>query len=180
MTEWCACNTIIIISNSLTVRVVGAPQMTSQPASSIALCSPVPSGTWWTPCLSIPWCCLPNYCSVCLVFSPLSLCLARWFWPDLMNGKHDHTTAVCVSLRWSGLHVVRLLAGSLIKINNTLKMTLMPNIWNSTWVKKKLSFSHMVRLIQLCDLCRFTSGVLTSILSIHSHLLHQNSTLCSL
>ena len=27
MTEWCACNTIIIISNSLTVRVVGAPQM---------------------------------------------------------------------------------------------------------------------------------------------------------
>ena len=36
--------------------------------------------------------------SVCLVFFPLSLCLARWFWPDLMNGRHDHTTAVCVSL----------------------------------------------------------------------------------
>ena len=32
-------------------------------------------------------------CSVCLVFFPLSLCLARWFWPDLMNGSHDHTTA---------------------------------------------------------------------------------------
>ena len=38
------------------------------------------------------------------------LCLARWFWLDLMNGKHDHTTAVCVckdpdplsdSVRWS-------------------------------------------------------------------------------
>ena len=30
-----------------------------------------------------------------------------------MNGRHDHTTAVCVSLRWSGgLHVVRLPAGS--------------------------------------------------------------------
>ena len=45
--------------------------------------------------------------------SPLSLCLARWFWPDLMNGKHDRTTAVCVSLRSSrGLRVVQLPAGS--------------------------------------------------------------------
>ena len=35
--------------------------------------------------------------SVCFVFFPLSLCLARWFLPDLMNGRHDHTTAVCVS-----------------------------------------------------------------------------------
>ena len=24
--------------------------------------------------------------------------VARSFWPDLMNGKHDHTTAACVSL----------------------------------------------------------------------------------
>ena len=39
-------------------------------------------------------------CLPCLL--PLSLCLARWFWPDLMNGKHDHTTAVCVFLRSSG------------------------------------------------------------------------------
>ena len=43
--------------------------------------------------------------SVCLVFFPLSLCLARWIWPDLMNGKHVHTTTVCVSLRWSGVFV---------------------------------------------------------------------------
>ena len=51
------------------------------------------------------------------VFFPLSLCLARWFWPDLMNGKHDHTTAVCVSLRSSeGLRVVQLLAGSLHRL----------------------------------------------------------------
>ena len=35
---------------------------------------------------------------VCLVFFPFSLCLARWFWQDLMNGRHDHTTAV---LQWS-------------------------------------------------------------------------------
>ena len=42
---------------------------------------------------------LPNISSfVRLVFFLLSLCLARWFWPDLKNGKHDHATAVCVSL----------------------------------------------------------------------------------
>ena len=39
---------------------------------------------------------LPTSSFVHLVFFPLSLCLARWFWPDLMNGKHDDTTAVCV------------------------------------------------------------------------------------
>ena len=26
--------------------------------------------------------------------SPFSLCLARWFCSDLINGRHDHTTAV--------------------------------------------------------------------------------------
>ena len=43
------------------------------------VCSPLPSGTWRTPGLSIPWCCLPTSSSVCLVFL-LSLCLAWWFW----------------------------------------------------------------------------------------------------
>ena len=97
----------------LTARAVGAQQVISQPVSSIFPCSLLPSGTWRTPDLSIPWCCLPTSSSVCLVFFPLSLCLARWFWPDLMNGRHEHTTAVCVSLRWSGgLRVVRLPDGS--------------------------------------------------------------------
>ena len=67
---------------SLTARVVGAPQMTSQPVSSILPCSPLPSRTLWTPSLSIPWCCLPTSSSVCLVFFPFSLCLARRFWAD--------------------------------------------------------------------------------------------------
>ena len=72
-------------------------------------CSPLPPGTWRTQGLSIPWCCLSASSSVCLVFFPLSLCLASWFWPDLMNGGLDHTTAICVSLPWSGgLRVVRL------------------------------------------------------------------------
>ena len=97
----------------LTVRVVGAPQMTSQPVSSIFPCSPLPSGTWRTPGLCIPWCCLPTSSSVCLFFWLLSLCLTRWFWSDSANGRHINTTSVWVSLRWSGLRVVRLPAGSL-------------------------------------------------------------------
>ena len=104
---------IIIIINPLTARVLGAPQMILQPVFSIFPCSPLPSGTCRTPGLSIPGCCLPTSFFVRLVFFPLSLCLARWFWPDLMNGKHDHTTAVCIFLRSSGdLHVVQLPAGS--------------------------------------------------------------------
>ena len=59
---------IIIIIYPLTVRVVGAPQMISQPVSSIFPCFSLPSGTWRTPGLSIPWCCLPTSSSVCLVF----------------------------------------------------------------------------------------------------------------
>ena len=87
------------LSYPSTARVVGALHTISKPVASIFPCSPLPSGTWRTPGLSITWCCLPTSSSVCLVFFPLSLCLARWFWPDLMDGRHDHTTAACVSLR---------------------------------------------------------------------------------
>ena len=45
---------IIIIIYRLTVRIVGAPLMISQPVSSIFPCSPLPSGTWRSPGLSIP------------------------------------------------------------------------------------------------------------------------------
>ena len=72
---------IIIIINSLTARVVGAPQMILQPVFSIYPCSPLPSGTCRTPGLSILRCCLPTSSSLCLVFFALSLCLAVWFWP---------------------------------------------------------------------------------------------------
>ena len=88
--------------------------MISQPAFAIFPCSLLSSGTCRTPDLSIPWCCLPTSSSICLVFFPLSLCLARRFWQDLVDGRHDHTTAICISLRWSrGLHVVWLPAGPL-------------------------------------------------------------------
>ena len=52
----------------LTARVVGPPQVTSQLFFSI----------FHTPSLTIPWCFLPTSSSVCLVSSPLSLCLERW------------------------------------------------------------------------------------------------------
>ena len=45
---------IIIIIYPFTVRVVGAPQMISQPVSSIFPFSQLPSVTWRTPGLSIP------------------------------------------------------------------------------------------------------------------------------
>ena len=76
---------------------------------------------------------------VCLVFFPLSLCLARWFWPDLMNGKHYRTTAVCVSLRsLEGLRVVQLSAGSWHRlphyhlINEEVRKTRKPEIKTSS------------------------------------------------
>ena len=56
----------------LTARVVGAQQMILQPISSIFPCSPLLSGTWRTPGLSIPWCCLSTSSSVCLAFFPRS------------------------------------------------------------------------------------------------------------
>ena len=73
---------IIIIIYPLTARVVGAPQIISQPVFSILPCSPLPSGTCRTPDLFIPWCCLPTFSSVCLVLFllftvPCKMVLAR-------------------------------------------------------------------------------------------------------
>ena len=48
----------------LTTGVFQEPQLTSQPVSSIFLCYPLPSQTWWTPGLSFPD----------VVFLPLFLC----------------------------------------------------------------------------------------------------------
>ena len=89
----------------LTVEVAGTPQMNSQWVFSIFLCSPVLSWTWRTPGLLIPWCCLPTSSTVCLVFFPLSLCLGRCFWSDLMNGRHAHTTAICFASLYNGQEV---------------------------------------------------------------------------
>ena len=55
--------------------------MITQPVSSIFPCSPLPSGTWWTPGLPIPRCCLPTSSSVCLVFFSFFL-----FWWQTFQG----------------------------------------------------------------------------------------------
>ena len=102
---------IVIIIYPLTPRVTGSPKMNLQtrflhvPLFSTALWDLPNSG----PVHSLT---LSSHLFLCLVFFPLSLCLARRFWPDLVNGRHDHTTAVCVckdpdplsdSVRWSDL-----------------------------------------------------------------------------
>ena len=75
----------------ITARVVGAPKMISQPVSSIF--SPVlhcPLGLGELQACPFPDVIFPQPSSVYLVFFPLSLRIARWFWPDLMSRRHDH------------------------------------------------------------------------------------------
>ena len=88
---------IIIITNSLTARVIGVSQMISQPVSSIFFCSPLPSWTWRTPSFSISWFCLPTSPCICLVFFPLSRCPAGWFRPEL-------TGNTSISLQFASLY----------------------------------------------------------------------------
>ena len=83
----------------LTAGVLGAPQWLHNQFPqffSVLNCPLGIGGLQASPFLDVVYPLL--FFSVCLVFFPISLCLARWFWPDLMNGKHDQTTAVCISL----------------------------------------------------------------------------------
>ena len=83
----------------LTAGVVGAPQMTSQPVSFIFSVLHCPLGLCELQAYPFPDVVFQPLFSVCLAFFLLSLCLAGWFWPDLTNGTHVHTTSVCVSER---------------------------------------------------------------------------------
>ena len=57
-----------IFTHPLTAEVVGAPQTTSQPISSIFLSSSLPSATWQTQGLSIACCWFPtSFCLPCLL-----------------------------------------------------------------------------------------------------------------
>ena len=103
---------IIIITYPLTARVVGAPQINSQPVSSIF---PFSTALWELahsrPVHSLM---LSSHIFLCLpcLLPPFTV-LCKMVWSDLMNGRHEYTTAVCISLQWSGgLHVVQLPAGS--------------------------------------------------------------------
>ena len=121
---------VIIIINPLTARVVGAPQMTLQPVLSIFPCSPLPSGTYRTQGLSIPWCCRPTSSSVCLArhsergkktrqtearLSTIYLCVKASFSPDVilcswLGLKHQLTTCLWGS-RFLFLHTSMSLFG---------------------------------------------------------------------
>ena len=87
-TSWYAIFIIIIIY-PLTAKVVGAPQMISQPGSSTfsllstALWDLANSRLVRSLMLS------STSSSVCLVFFPLSLCLARWFMPSCCCSSSD-------------------------------------------------------------------------------------------
>ena len=78
----------------VTARVVRAPKMTSQPVSFIFLFS--------TALLDLANSRLVHSLilsssvssSVCLVFFLLSPCLAKWFWPDLMSGRHPYHSSL--------------------------------------------------------------------------------------
>ena len=100
------------ITYPLTARVIGAPQMTPQPVSSIfsvlhhllglGKLQACPFHDVFPPLFFCLPCLLHQQMKMMMSSSFLSLCLARWFWPDLMNGRHVHTTSVCVSLWWPG------------------------------------------------------------------------------
>ena len=96
----------------LTLKVVGAPQMTLQKYLSILPCLPPPSGNLHTPFPSIPWCYLPISSSVFLSFLLLSVPLAELSSPCQRILRCGHTIWVSVSLLWLGdYHALQLLSG---------------------------------------------------------------------
>ena len=62
--------------------------MTSQPVSSTFLCSPLPSGTWWTPGLPIPQR-IKSVVSKCFFFSLQNFTGWHFSW-----GKHQTTATI--------------------------------------------------------------------------------------
>ena len=59
-------------------KVVGPTQGTPQPVFSSFLRFTLPSGTWQTPGLSIPWCCLLTFFGCCLPYLlPLFILLCK-------------------------------------------------------------------------------------------------------
>ena len=64
-----------VFTYPLTVRVIRVPQMISQPVSSIFLCLP---GLGEIQACQIPDVVFPTSFSLCLVFFPLSMYVARW------------------------------------------------------------------------------------------------------
>ena len=91
---WVSFKAIHTFTYRLTARVVGALQMIVRPVFSIFFS--LFSTALWDLANSRPVHSLMLsshlFFSVCLVFFPRLLRVARWFWPDLMNGRHVHMT----------------------------------------------------------------------------------------
>ena len=88
----------------LTLKVIGAPQMTLQQYLFILPCLPLPSGNLQTPFPPIPWCYLPISSSVFLSFLLLSLSLAELSSPCQRILRCGHIIQVSISLPWLGDH----------------------------------------------------------------------------
>ena len=108
---------VYLYHRPLIAGVVGAPQVTSYqfpPFFSVLHC---PLGLGELQAHLFPDVVFPPPPLSALSSSPFHCASQDGFWPDLMNGKHDHTTAVCVSLQSSGdLRVVQLPAGSWLSL----------------------------------------------------------------
>ena len=128
--------------------------MTSQPVSSIFLSSPLPSGTWQTQGLSIPWCCLSTSVSVSLVSFPFhktstmsSLTSGRpltGFGIQLCERPWRSTTSMWSSSESSNISMIRQRYGKsepcgLVWCADRVEMHQLPHIANQSGIHKVLS-----------------------------------------
>ena len=134
---------IITIIYPLIARVIGAPQMISLPVSSIFPCYPLLSGTWRTPGLSIPWCCLPTSSSVCMSSSPFHCALQDGF------GQTWWTGDMTIPLQFSSLYhgQVFLWSDCLFRNVVTKRIVNKSQIQNSTYIYKDTSVARAARSV---------------------------------
>ena len=125
----------------LTMRVVGAPQMISQPVSSIFARSPRPSGTRQTPDLSIPWC-LPisSFVSMPLVLLVISLVFSALIsMPQAVEALSRHSTNFASS---SSSHAKPSMSLAKRRLLIVLPPMLTAPSWSSNGRKKRTIFKN--------------------------------------
>ena len=91
-----------IFTYPLTMRVAGAPQITSQPVSSIFPCSPLPSGLGKLQACSFPDVVFPPLPPSALSSSPFTVpCKMVWARPDEWETCPYHFSLhFCMMVRW--------------------------------------------------------------------------------
>ena len=83
---------------------------------------------------------LPTSSSVCLVFFPRSLCFARWFWPDLMNGSFSSLRLFTMVRRSSCEGFPR----KLWNIDSAIR----PHAFGRIWWADKQKVIHLLHALQ--------------------------------